>query len=68
MLGQKRDDSFAMKVRLFFEDSLPKKFDEHINEFVTSHKVDIVDIKFSTVKMGNMVRLYALVLYEEAKQ
>ncbi len=57
-----------MKVRLFYEDSLPQKFDEHINEFVTSHKVNIVDIKFSTVKMGNLVRLYALVLYEDVEQ
>jgi|GEM_PF-5141811 hypothetical protein len=56
-----------MKVRLFFEDSLPQKFHESINEFVTGNKVEVIDIKFSTVKLDNVIRLYALVMYEEAK-
>lgn len=58
-----------MRVRLFFEDALPQKFDQRINEFISNQNVDVVDIKFSTITIGNnMVRLYALVLYEEATQ
>lgn len=55
-----------MKVRLFVEETLPQKFDERINEFLSSDKINVVDIKFSTTVISGAVRLYALLLYEEA--
>jgi hypothetical protein len=56
----------TVKVRLFVEETLPQKFDERINEFLSSDKINVVDIKFSTTVISGAVRLYALLLYEEA--
>jgi hypothetical protein len=54
-----------MKVKLFSEETLPKKFDEQNNEFVSNDDIRVIDIKFNVTEICGQVRLYALVLYEE---
>lgn len=57
-----------MKVKLFSEETLPKKFDEQINEFMSDSRVNVVDIKFTATEICGQIRLYALVLYEDEKK
>ncbi len=55
----------VMKVKLFTEEVLPKKFDEEINEFMSNKGIRVIDVKFNVTEICGNVRLYALVLYEE---
>jgi len=54
-----------MKVKLFCEETLPIKFDEQINHFVSNGNIDVIDVKLHVTEIRGNVRLYALVLYEE---
>lgn len=54
-----------MKVKLFSEETLPKRFDEQVSEFVSDNDILIIDIKFNVIEICGQARLYALVLYEE---
>jgi hypothetical protein len=55
----------AMKVKLFCQETLPRKFDEEINEFMARKEIRVVDVKFNVIETCGNIRLYALVLYEE---